>query len=104
MSEKAPRPLRRFYHTTQKHMFEELGDGKVRVTDKSGREGIFHYDGRFIEGDLSTVNVHMLMYVGGPRIDEAFNYRWTEMAPVIDRPSGWSEEHERALEEMRKNY
>jgi hypothetical protein len=92
-------PLRKYYHVAEKLTFEELGDGTVRVSSEEGKSGIFHWDGRFVSGDLTTVNQHMLAYVGGPSVPKAFNYRWTELLPVIDRESGWREDHEKYLVE-----
>lgn len=95
-------PMRKYYYVAQRQMFEEIGEGRVRVTDEDGKSGVFHHDGRFIEGELTTVNTHMLTYVGGPRVAKAFNYRWTEIAVDVDRPSGWPEHLERLLNERRE--
>lgn len=103
MSTEAEEPLRKNYYVGQKQMFEELGDGTVRVTDAAGRTGVFHWDGRFIEGELTTVNTHMLRYVGGPRPPHPFKYRWTDMVAEITSASGWPEEQEKALEQLRRS-
>ena len=57
--------LRKYYYVGFKQTYEELGDGLVRVTDKDGREGVFHCDGRYVEGELTHCNLHMLVWTGG---------------------------------------
>jgi hypothetical protein len=90
-------PLRKYRYVAGDQMFEEVEGGKVRVTDANGKWGLFHWDGRFIEGELSTVNLHMLRYVGGPTLPKVLNFKWTELAADINRPSGWPEELEKLL-------
>jgi hypothetical protein len=50
-------------------VYEELGDGLVRV-EKRGLVGIFRGDGRYIEGDLTYADQHMLNWVGGPALPD----------------------------------
>ena len=88
---------RKYYYKVDKHMFEELPDGLVRVTDVDGRSGIFTWDGRFVEGELSNCSLQMLVWCGGPTIPKACSYRWPEVPADITRPSGWPEELERIL-------
>lgn len=90
-------PLRKYRYVAGNQMFEEVEPGKVRVTDAEGRSGLFHWDGRFIEGELTTVNSHMLAFVGGPTLPKALNYRWIELTADVNRPSGWPEELEKLL-------
>jgi hypothetical protein len=89
--------LRKYRYVAGKQTFEEVEPGKVRITDDEGRWGLFHWDGRFIEGELTTVNTHMLRYAGGPSLPKALNFRWTEIPTDIHRPSGWPEEQETLL-------
>jgi hypothetical protein len=91
------RPMRKYFHVIAKHTFEELDDGLVRVTDQSGKTGVFRWDGRYIEGELTQCNRHMLMWTGGPYLPRELNYRWTEVPVDIARPSGWPEELETLL-------
>ena len=87
-------PLRKCRYVQGKQLFEELGDGRVRVICDDGREGLFTWDGHYIEGELTTTNEHMLRYVGGPDLPRACNFKWTILRAAPDRPSGWPEELE----------
>jgi hypothetical protein len=98
MSLKNTSPLRKYYYVALKQTYEELGeDGKVRVTTEDGRSGIFHYSGKYLEGELTQANIHMLMWCAGPTIPDECNYRWHEVPVDINRPSGWPENLEKAL-------
>ena len=90
-------PLRKYYYVLRKQTFEELPDGNVKVTDKDGRSGIFTWEGKLLEGDLTTVNRHMLAWAGGPTVPKICNYRWNELRIDADRPSGWPEDLEKML-------
>jgi hypothetical protein len=91
---KIDRPLRRYFYVAGKQMYEELGDGRVKVIDQYGRSGIFSADGPYIEGDVTQANLHMLVYTGGPNIPAECNFRWSEVPVDPRRPSGWPEEIE----------
>lgn len=91
-------PLRKYYYVALKQTYEELReDGKVRVTDENGRSGIFHYSGKYLDGELTQANTHMLVWCGGPTVPEECNYRWHEVPADIERSSGWPEHLERTL-------
>jgi nitrite reductase/ring-hydroxylating ferredoxin subunit len=67
MNEMSKAPLRREPHPFSGAVYEAIGDGRVRVEDKAkGKYGVFHFDGTWIEGDLTYADPHMLIYVGGP--------------------------------------
>ena len=51
--------------------YTELGEGKVRV-EKAKKYGVFHWDGRHIEGDLQYADPHLLQWVGGPELPPDF--------------------------------
>lgn len=89
--------LRKYFMNLTKQIYEELGGGRVRVTNRDGKTGVFHYDGRWIEGDVREANVNMLIFTGGPNLPEAFDYRWTTLPSDPERESGWPEEQERYL-------
>jgi hypothetical protein len=76
-------------------MLEEVGDGLVKVTDESGRWGIFRWDGPWVEGEVTQCNLHMLIWCGGPRLPKEMNYRWPEVPADTTRPSGWPENIEK---------
>jgi hypothetical protein len=89
--------LRKYFMNLSQQLYEEIDDGVVRVTNRDGKTGLFHYDGRWIEGDVRDVNLHMLTYTGGPNIPAMFNYRWGRLPADLGRESGWPEPHERYL-------
>lgn len=89
------RPWRKYRYPLFKQTFEELPDGRVLVVDDDGKRGLFHWNGPWIEGDITTVNLHMLVWTGGPDTPAEFHYRWTEVPIDINRPSGWPEEYDK---------
>ena len=93
----AAEPLRRYYHTAMKAMYEEVAPGVVKVTDKEGRTGVFSWKGPWIEGELTQANIHMLLLCGGPWLPKDFRYHWTETPEDPRRPSGWPEMYETLL-------
>lgn len=90
--------MRKYYYTLGRQMYEELGAGLVRVTNRDGKIGIFRCDGSWVEGDVRDANLHMLIFCGGPTIPPEFNYRWPEVPADPERSSGWTETLERGLE------
>ena len=94
------RPFRKHRYGPMKQTFEEIPDGRVRVTADDGRWGIFHWNGPWIEGDLTQANVHMLVWTGGPDTPPEFRYRWSEVPVDPSRPSGWPEMYERRYPEV----
>ena len=48
--------------------YEEIGDGKVRVS-KGDDYGVFDWEGRWLEGNLTYADPNMLGFVGGPTIE-----------------------------------
>ncbi|OAI40433.1 hypothetical protein AYO38_01040 [bacterium SCGC AG-212-C10] len=59
--------MRKKQHPLSGAIYSELGDGLVRV-DKNGQFGIFRGDGRYVEGELTFADQHMLNWVGGPAL------------------------------------
>ena len=47
--------------------YEELGEGRVRVT-KDDRHGVFDWEGHWFEGKITHADPHFLQYVGGPNL------------------------------------
>ena len=65
-------------HPVSGAVYEELGDGKVRVEDKAkGKAGIFQWSGEWIEGDLTQADFHFLRYIGGPTLPPEKDIFWT---------------------------
>ncbi|MET1755897.1 aromatic ring-hydroxylating dioxygenase subunit alpha [Novosphingobium sp. RD2P27] len=76
--------LRREPHPISGAIYQELGDGRVRVDDPAkGTWGIFTSDGKWIEGDLTSADYHYLRYIGGPTLPAEKDIFWT-MLPVGD--------------------
>ena len=99
MSERATNKphLRKYRYEAFKQIFEQQEDGTVVVTCDDGRIGRFHVDGRYIEGDLTQANIHMLIWTGGPPQLQQCRYRRGEVPVAIDRRSGWPAELEKIL-------
>jgi hypothetical protein len=57
--------MRSFLHPYSKALYEEIGDGRARVS-KDGKSGVFLADGRYVEGELTYADLHTLMWVAGP--------------------------------------
>lgn len=94
--------LRKYYHIPAKHTFEEVGDGTVRVTAADGRSGLFHWTGRWIEGDLTQCNLHMLSWCGSPPTPPEMNFRWVESPPHMGTPEHpWPWPEKRQAKEQR---
>jgi len=70
-------------HPISGMMYEELGDGLVRVS-RNGSYGVFRYDGTHIEGDVTHADPHFLNYVGGPNLPEGADVFWAVQA--VDEP------------------
>ncbi|MGK2910590.1 MAG: hypothetical protein ACSLE1_12435 [Sphingobium sp.] len=89
--------LRKYHMHLNGERYEEVGEGRVRVTAADGRAGVFRCDGHWIEGDLREANLNMLVFCGGPTVPAIFNYRWPEVPADVNRSSGWPAAHEEYL-------
>lgn len=49
-------------------LYEQDGEGNVRVESKDGRVGIFTPTGRRVAGDKIEVDIHLAGWVGGPQV------------------------------------
>jgi phenylpropionate dioxygenase-like ring-hydroxylating dioxygenase large terminal subunit len=54
-----------FLHPISGHRFERLGENRVRVTHPNGKSGIFDMEANYIEGDVTSADLHMCNWVGG---------------------------------------
>ena len=91
------RPWRKYYHQGTRLTYEELPEGRVRVSDEAGRWGTFRWDGPYIEGEITQCNEHMLLWCGGKDLPSAFRYQWGEVPVDPGRTSGWPEVIEKAM-------
>ncbi|MBV9995366.1 MAG: hypothetical protein JO127_09140 [Caulobacteraceae bacterium] len=94
MTEVKKRALRKYYYVAFKQMYEEIAEGIVKVTNPDGRTGVFQWNGKYLEGDLTQANLHMLVWTGGPPLPEAFSYHWIETPIDVNRKSGWPAPYE----------
>jgi len=63
-------------------LYEELEGGRVRVDHaKLGKQGIFTWDGRWLEGTLTYADPHYLSYIGGPTMPEGMDRYWGMTPP-----------------------
>ena len=76
--------MRREPHPINGMIYEEVGDGTVRVQDAANNlSGLFRWDGAWLEGDLTYADPHMLHYIGGPDLPPGRDIFWT-LLPVTD--------------------
>ncbi len=82
--------MRRELHPFSGAVYEEVGDGTIRVEMKErGKYGLFKLDGTWLEGDLTHADPHMLQNVGGPTLPEGHDIFWMFMPPVEpEAPAG----------------
>src|SRR5258708_6046433 len=65
--------MRTEVHPINGFTYEELGDGLVKVTTKSGAYGIFDWEGHWKEGSVTHADPHLTNYVGGPNLPEGMD-------------------------------
>lgn len=74
--------MRREPHPISGAIYQELGDGVVRVENlKNGKQGIFKWDGTWVEGELTHADPHFLVYVGGPNLPAGKDVYWGMSSP-----------------------
>lgn len=59
--------MRGIVHPFSKALYEQDGNGNIRVTHKH-REGIFGVDGHWISGELKECDPQLCGWVAGPQI------------------------------------
>lgn len=75
--------MRREPHPISGAVYEEIGDGTVRVENpKDGRQGLFKWDGSWVEGELTHADPHFLLYVGGPQLPPHRDMYWGMLPPT----------------------
>lgn len=55
-------------HPFDKALYEQDGDGNVRVTAAGGESGLFTPEGRWLEGELRESDPHLCGWIGGPQV------------------------------------
>jgi len=77
--------MRQEPHPISGALYEEVGDGVVRVLDQTGgKSGLFRWDGTWLEGNLTYADPHMLLYIGGPNLPEGKDIFWGFLPPAED--------------------
>lgn len=49
-------------------LYEQDGEGNVRAVHKDGRVAIFTPHGRWVSGDKVEGDLHLIGWVGGPKV------------------------------------
>jgi phenylpropionate dioxygenase-like ring-hydroxylating dioxygenase large terminal subunit len=79
--------VRKEPHPISGAIYEEAGDGLVRVEDrKKAKHGLFKWDGTWLEGELTYADPHMLYIIGGPDLPPDKDIFWTLLPPVDEAP------------------
>ncbi len=69
--------MRREPHPLTGTMYEDLGDGKIKVQKEgSNAYGIFTWKGEWLEGEVTQADPHMLLYIGGPDLPRDHEVIW----------------------------
>src|SRR5215475_5941667 len=64
-------------HPISGFIYQEVGDGLVRVEDREhNRTGLFKWDGTWLVGDLTYADPDLLTYVGGPTVPPEHDVYW----------------------------
>lgn len=68
-------------------LYEEIEDGKIRVTGSDGSWGIFRPDGEWLEGERTHAELHLLVWVGGEDLPPAqrLNVRIGALTRMADK-------------------
>ncbi len=76
--------MRKKRHPLSGAIYEDLGDGRVRV-NKHGVEGTFDAaTARWLEGALTYADPHMLQWVGGKALPPAADVRRPERSRDVE--------------------
>ena len=67
--------MRGIRHPFSKALYEQDGDGHVRVVEHDGRTGRFQSNGQWIDGELEEADPHLCGWVAGPQVG---NHRVTD--------------------------
>lgn len=55
-------------HPFTRALYEQDGNGNVRVANKDGRVGLFATDGTWIEGEIFEADPQLCGWIGGPKV------------------------------------
>ena len=69
--------MRREPHPLTGTMYEDLGEGKVKVQKEgSNSYGVFTWKGEWLEGEVTQADPLMLLYIGGPDLPRDHEVTW----------------------------
>ncbi len=69
--------MRREPHPLTGTMYEDIGDGKVKVQKEgSNSYGVFTWQGEWLEGEVTQADPQMLLYIGGPDLPRDHEVMW----------------------------
>ncbi|GLZ15928.1 hypothetical protein Acsp04_61630 [Actinomadura sp. NBRC 104425] len=54
-------------HPYTRALYEPDGPGRVRVTTRDGKVGVYARDGHWLEGEKFDADPHMCSWITGPR-------------------------------------
>lgn len=54
-------------HPYTRALYEPDGPGRVRVTTREGKVGVYTGDGRWLEGEKFDADPHMCRWIAAPR-------------------------------------
>jgi hypothetical protein len=60
-------PLRSIRHPLSGAVYD-LRDGRIHVTSRDGREGMFDHHGRWLSGELKHADPHLCLWIGGAEL------------------------------------
>ena len=87
--------MRSEVHAISGATYDDLGNGRVRV-HKGESYGIFDWEGRWEEGDITRADPHLLQYVGGPDLPPGVD----EMAAQLDAAREQAAQAEQETQEL----
>jgi nitrite reductase/ring-hydroxylating ferredoxin subunit len=75
--------MRQDLHPISGALYEEIGDGLVRVQNQDGAWGKFRMDGTWVEGELTHADPMMLLYIAGKDLPPGYDIFWMFAPPVV---------------------
>ncbi len=75
--------ISRLRHPLTGWIYEDQGDGKVKVTTPRGDSGLFTAFAEWIEGDLKDANPHLCLWVSGEQLKEVRRVNPAENADLM---------------------
>ena len=74
--------MRQEPHPISGDLYEEVGEGLVRVQKKDGTWGLFRIDGTWVEGEVTHADPMMVLYVGGKDLPPGYDVFYLRTPPT----------------------